>query len=86
MHPFSITSNYNVLHYFPKNARNEHIFWHLYFFKVKQIYEEITLSFFQKISLFHELINFFKYAHLFFFILNETLDLMSIVLQILKRS
>lgn len=24
MHPFSITSNYNVLHYFPKNARNEH--------------------------------------------------------------
>lgn len=26
MHPFSITSNYNVLHYFPKNARNEHYF------------------------------------------------------------
>lgn len=24
MHPFSITSNYNVLYYFPKNARNEH--------------------------------------------------------------
>lgn len=24
MHPFSITSSYNVLHYFPKNARNEH--------------------------------------------------------------
>lgn len=24
MHPFSITSNYNVLRYFPKNARNEH--------------------------------------------------------------
>lgn len=26
MHPFSITSNYNVLHYFTKNARNEHYF------------------------------------------------------------
>lgn len=26
MHQFSITSNYNVLHYFPKNARNEHYF------------------------------------------------------------
>lgn len=26
MHPFSITSNYNVLYYFPKNARNEHYF------------------------------------------------------------
>lgn len=26
MHPFSITSNYNVLHNFPKNARNEHYF------------------------------------------------------------